>query len=145
MKRTFLPPAHPLYQVQFRGLRSDALPVFEQQLLPACVEEANNPAHVPPGELRKIEGLDEYGKVRFIDWIGQEHFTKPWADPADVSLASAPTKVASTRQVGHYDEFPGPVDHAPHRAQLPPDQLPLSLGPGAFLVCSVRMTATRTR
>src|ERR1700738_5319812 len=69
LKRTFLPQNHPLYQVQFRGLRSDALPVFEQQLLPACVTEANNPAHVPPGELRKIERMDEYGKVRFIDWI----------------------------------------------------------------------------
>ena len=55
LKRTFLPEAHPLYQVQFRDLRADALPVFEQQLLPAVVEEANNPAHVPPGELRKIE------------------------------------------------------------------------------------------
>ena len=81
MKRTFLPSAHPLYQVQFRGLRSDALPVFEQQLLPACVVEANNPAHVPVGELRKIERLDEYGKVRFIDWVGQEHFDKAMGRP----------------------------------------------------------------
>jgi hypothetical protein len=81
MKRTFLPPAHPLYQVQFRGLRSDALPVFEKQLLPACVEEANNPQHVPVGELRKVEELDEFGKLRMIRWIGQEHFTKAMGRP----------------------------------------------------------------
>jgi hypothetical protein len=81
LKRTFLPQNHPLYQVQFRSLESDALPVFEQQLLPACIEEANNPAHVPPGELRKIERLDEYGKVKFIDWVGQESFVKEMMRP----------------------------------------------------------------
>lgn len=76
LKRTFLPENHPLYQVQFRGLRSDALPVFEQQLFPAVIQEANNPAHVPVGELKKIERLDEYGKVRCVEFVGQEHFTK---------------------------------------------------------------------
>lgn len=81
LKRTFLPQNHPLYQVQFRDLRADALPVFEQQLLPACVEEAVNPQHVPPGQLRKIERHDEYGKVRFIDWIGQQSFVKEMMRP----------------------------------------------------------------
>src|ERR1700757_3710030 len=55
LKRTFLPPAHDLYQVQYRQLKSDALGVLEPQLLSAVVKEANNPAHVPAGELRKIE------------------------------------------------------------------------------------------
>jgi hypothetical protein len=81
LKRTFLPQNHPLYQVQFRGLRADALPVFEQQLLPAVVQEANNPQHVPPGELRKIERMDEYGKVKCIDFIGQESFVKAMGRP----------------------------------------------------------------
>jgi hypothetical protein len=81
MKKTFLPPAHPLYSVQFRGLRADALPVFEQQLLPAVVEEANNPAHVPPGELRKIEEMDEYGKLKVIRFVGQESFVKQMMRP----------------------------------------------------------------
>jgi hypothetical protein len=81
LKRTFLPQNHPLYQVQFRSLRADALPVFEQQLLPECEKQANNPAHVPPGELRKVERHDEYGKVKFIDWVGQESFVKEMMRP----------------------------------------------------------------
>lgn len=75
-KRTFLPPNHPLYHVNYRGLRSDALDVFEPQLLRAVEVEAVNPVHVPPGKLKKIERMDETGRVRFIDWIGQEHFAK---------------------------------------------------------------------
>src|SRR5215467_16391424 len=54
LKRTFLPQNHELYQVQYRQLKADALGVLEPQLLNACVVEANNPIHVPPGELRKI-------------------------------------------------------------------------------------------
>ena len=81
LKRTFLPPAHDLYQVQYGSLRSDALQALEAQLLQAVVQEANNPAHVPPGELRKIERFDEYGKVKHIDWIGQESFVKQMTRP----------------------------------------------------------------
>jgi hypothetical protein len=81
LKRTFLPPAHELYQVQYRGLPAAALPIFESQLLKACVTEANNPAHVPAGELKKVERLDETGRVRCIDWIGQEHFTRQMMRP----------------------------------------------------------------
>jgi hypothetical protein len=81
LKRTFLPQNHPLYEVQYRGLRSDALGVFEQQLLKAVETEAVNPAHVPPGELRKIERMDEYGKVKCIDWIGQESFVRQMMRP----------------------------------------------------------------
>jgi hypothetical protein len=81
LKRTFLPPAHDLYQVQYRQLKSDALQVFEPQLLQACVAEANNPVHVPPGELRKVEELDEYGKLKSIKWIGQESFVRAMARP----------------------------------------------------------------
>ena len=53
MKRTFLPEVHPLHQVQYRSLRSDASAALEPQLLRAVETEANNPAHVPPGELKK--------------------------------------------------------------------------------------------
>jgi hypothetical protein len=81
LKRTFLPPAHDLYQVQYRRLEADALQVFEPQLLQACVVEANNPLHVPLGELRKVEEHDEYGKVRMIKWIGQESFVKQMMRP----------------------------------------------------------------
>jgi hypothetical protein len=76
LKRTFLPEVHPLYGVQYRGLKSDVLPIFESQLLKACVTEANNPAQVPAGELKKIERHDAYGQVKFIDFIGQTSFVK---------------------------------------------------------------------
>ena len=81
LKRTFLPPAHDLYQVQYRQLKSDALGVLEPQLLSAVVKEANNPAHVPAGELRKIEEIDPYGQVKTINWIGQDCFVKQMGRP----------------------------------------------------------------
>src|SRR6516162_11573993 len=81
IKRTFLPQNHPLYQVQMRQLKSDALQALEPQVLQACVTEAENPQHIPAGELRKIERLDEYGKVKTIDWIGQESFVRQMMTP----------------------------------------------------------------
>jgi hypothetical protein len=45
------------------------------------VTEANNPKNVPPGEIRKIERLDETGRVRCIDWIGQDSFVKQMMRP----------------------------------------------------------------
>jgi hypothetical protein len=81
IKRTFLPQNHPLYQVQMRQLKSDALQALEPQVLQACVTEAENPQHIPAGELRKIERLDEYGKVKTIDWIGQESFVRQMMRP----------------------------------------------------------------
>ena len=81
LKRTFLPEVHELYKVQFRGLPADILNPFEAQLLNAVVVEANNPIHVPPGELRKVEELDEFGKLKTIRWIGQESFVKQMMRP----------------------------------------------------------------
>ena len=81
LKRTFLPEVHELYKVQFRALPTDVLNPFEAQLLDAVVVEANNPIHVPPGELRKVEELDEFGKLKTIKWIGQEHFTRQMMRP----------------------------------------------------------------
>jgi hypothetical protein len=81
IKRTFLPQNHPLYEVQYRGLKADALGILEPQLLNACVTEANNPIHVPPGELRKVEELDDYGKLKTIKWIGQESFVRQMMRP----------------------------------------------------------------
>src|SRR5262245_25371997 len=81
LKRTFLPQNHDLYQVQCRQLPADALQVFEPQFLEACVVEANNPAHVPAGELRKVEEIDQYGQVKTIKWIGRESFVKAMGRP----------------------------------------------------------------
>src|SRR5262252_2215758 len=57
IKQTFLPQNHPLYAVQMRALKADALGALEPQVLRAAVVEANNPCHVEPGELRKVEEL----------------------------------------------------------------------------------------
>src|SRR5262249_28662049 len=81
IQKTFLPPNHELYRIQFRGLPADVLNPFEAQILNAAVVEANNPAHVPPGELRKVEELDEYGKLKTIRWIGRESFVKAMGRP----------------------------------------------------------------
>lgn len=72
-KRTFLPQGHELYQIQYRGLTPDALPVFEQQLLQACVQHATNPQTlgVQPGEYREVKAHNPYtGRVDAIHFIG---------------------------------------------------------------------------
>jgi len=81
IKRTFLPQNHPLYAVQMRALKADALAALEPQVLTACIAEANNPCHVPPGELKRVERLDQYGQVKTIDWVGQESFVKAMGRP----------------------------------------------------------------
>jgi hypothetical protein len=86
IKRTFLPQNQFVSGVDARQLKADALRALEPQVLNAAVVEANNPAHVPPGELRKIEELDLYGQLKFIRWIGQDCVVKQMA--ADVWSAS---------------------------------------------------------
>jgi hypothetical protein len=82
LKRTYLPPVHELAQVNYRGLRADALDVFGPQLLKACVQEYRNPAHLAPGELRAIEVRDpQTGRVQHREWIGQESFVKAMGRP----------------------------------------------------------------
>jgi hypothetical protein len=80
-ERTFLPKSHELRQFSLDDVKADALQVLEPQFLEAFVTEAENPAHVPPGEIRKIERLDEFGKVKTIDWVGQESFVKQMGRP----------------------------------------------------------------
>lgn len=81
VKQTFLPASHPLYAWQMRQLKADAIHALEPQVLQAAVVEANNPCHVPAGELRKVEELDDYGKLKTIKWIGQESFVKAMGRP----------------------------------------------------------------
>jgi hypothetical protein len=82
MKRTYLPQNHKLYQVNWRGIKSDSvLNALEPDLLAAVQVEAWNPCHVPPGELRERKIVDEYGKVREIRFIGQESFVKQMSMP----------------------------------------------------------------
>ena len=81
LKRTFLPPAHDLYQVQYRSLRSDALGAIEPQLLQACVTEAVNPAHVAPGEFKEIVTVDPRTGYKEHRFIGPESFVKGMTIP----------------------------------------------------------------
>jgi hypothetical protein len=64
MKKAFLPPVHPLYKVNWRGLRADALNALEGDLLAAVQTEAFNPSHVPPGELLERKIMDDFGRVK---------------------------------------------------------------------------------
>jgi hypothetical protein len=67
---------HPLYKIQMRALPDDILPQFETDVLTAVKTEAFNPANVPLGELKKIERLDGYGKLKETVFVGQESFVK---------------------------------------------------------------------
>ena len=80
IKRTFLQ-NHEFSKINCRGLPADALQAYEPQFLKAAVDEAYNPIHVPPGELRKIEEMDEYGKVKTVRFIGQDCFVKQMGRP----------------------------------------------------------------
>jgi hypothetical protein len=75
LKREFLPKNHPLYEVQFRGLATDALEVFEPQLLKAVPQERLNPNTVAPGELRMITKRDPNNGQEIRTFIGPRHFT----------------------------------------------------------------------
>src|SRR5262249_46875527 len=81
LKRTFLPQNHQFYKINMRGLPDDILPGLEPQILQAAVDEAYNPAHLEPGQLKPIEEYDEYGKVKTVRFIGQDCFVKQMARP----------------------------------------------------------------
>jgi hypothetical protein len=78
LKKQFLS-HHPLNRINMRGLPADVLPQFEAQVLQAAVGEANNPLTVPPGEMRRIDKLDDTGVLREIHWVRQESFVKDQA------------------------------------------------------------------
>jgi hypothetical protein len=90
IKRTFLPPIHPLYQVQYRTLAPDALDAFEPQLLKAAADEAYNPATVDPGQFRQINKRDEYGVLKSVDFVGPESFVKAMGRPCRRAIIRTP-------------------------------------------------------
>ena len=84
LKRAFLPQVHPMYRIDYRRLVANddlaTLKNLEPALLAAVVKAANDSATVPAGELRKIEELDEYGKVKTVRFVGDSfirQFTIP--------------------------------------------------------------------
>jgi hypothetical protein len=82
LKREFLPRNHPYYKVQYRSVRDDsaALNALVPKLLDAVVTEAFNPANYPD-EPRKMEVRDEYGTLKFVQFIGQTSFVKGMGRP----------------------------------------------------------------
>jgi len=74
IKRTFLPQNHPLYQVQFRDLKADALNALEPQLLQTAKVEAFNPDTVTPGEFREITTVDPRNGMKIHQFIGPRSF-----------------------------------------------------------------------
>jgi hypothetical protein len=82
IKRTCLPKDHPLYGINYRGLKNDSLDALEPQLLKAAVAERKNPNTVPPGEFREVNQLDPYtGRVVAKTFYGQECFVKQMGRP----------------------------------------------------------------
>jgi hypothetical protein len=80
LKRMFLT-NHELGQINCRGLKADALAVFEPQLLAAAVTEAFNPANVPEGQLREIITRDERNGQEIHRFIGQHSFVRDMMIP----------------------------------------------------------------
>lgn len=79
MKKAFLQ-NHDLYKVNMRGLRADALPVFEGQVLEAVPVEAFNPMNVPKGEIKEIvQTMPNGSKIHLF--LGQESFVKEMNRP----------------------------------------------------------------
>jgi hypothetical protein len=82
-KKAFLPQNHPFYKMNIRGLPYDVLNGFDnpresdpkKNIIDAAIVEADNPAHVPDGELRRRERYADDG-TKFVDWIGQTSFIR---------------------------------------------------------------------
>jgi hypothetical protein len=74
IKRTYLPRTHDLYQVQYRGLKADALDVLEPKLLETAKVEAFNPNTVTPGEFREIVKVNPHNGYKERHFIGPRSF-----------------------------------------------------------------------
>jgi hypothetical protein len=75
-----LPDGHELRRVQIRQLPDNALPVFEDKIYAECKASAMRPDSVAPGELRRVETVDQNG-LKIVNWIGQECFVKEFTQP----------------------------------------------------------------
>jgi hypothetical protein len=68
-----LPEDHRLRQVQYRGLKNDALDVLEPQLYKAVKDGAYDVSTVPRGELRKVVEIGQDG-MKIVKFIGSQSF-----------------------------------------------------------------------
>lgn len=90
LKRLCLPQAHEFFKVNWRGLDTDALDAMEPQLFRHCEKEFNNPANLPPGEIRMVPRIDGFGKTTHFDAIGSESFVKAMGLPGRRAVIRTP-------------------------------------------------------
>jgi hypothetical protein len=76
-----LPQNHELFEVQYRGLRADALDALEPQLLNAVTKEAINFANFAPGEIRLVPWIDPQTGRKENRFYGTESFVKQMTRP----------------------------------------------------------------
>jgi hypothetical protein len=136
MKRAFLPQNHKLYQVNWRGIKSDSvLNALEPDLLSAVLVEAWNPAHVSQGQLLQRDIVDDTGRVKERRSIGQESFVKQMGRPGrrvvsfmnnpalmpklDEQLHARPAALAPSPRDQQAPQPPDAEPHSTHRAAPP--------------------------
>jgi hypothetical protein len=59
--KKLLPDEHKLRETQYRGLRNDAFEALKPQLQKECRDAAYRADSVPPGEMRRVEEVDQNG------------------------------------------------------------------------------------
>jgi hypothetical protein len=76
LKRQHLPQNDEYYQVNYRGLPDNALPVYGDGLVKQVKKQRVNPATVPYREFREIEKIDPVTGVKSKIFIGQDNFCR---------------------------------------------------------------------
>jgi hypothetical protein len=66
---------HELYKLNMRGLPDEVLDNFEPMVINAAKSELCNNDNVPPGELRKVDKFDAFGRLCETNFYG-ESFVK---------------------------------------------------------------------
>jgi hypothetical protein len=92
LKHQFLPKNNQYYKINYlRDLRNDSttLNIIEPQILAEVLAQAQNPANVPPGEMRKVIEVNPDNGMKMVKWIGQTSFV--------VGMGQPPRRVISFR------------------------------------------------
>jgi hypothetical protein len=76
LKRQHLAPNDEYYQVDYRGLPNEHLPVYADGLVKRVNTRRKDPMTVPFGELREFEKIDPVTGVKSNVFIGQDNFVR---------------------------------------------------------------------
>ena len=71
---------HELYKINVRGLPDEVLDNFETMIINAAKSELRNNNNVPPGTLRRVDTLDQTGRLSCTEFYG-ESFVKSMGRP----------------------------------------------------------------